>query len=555
LAKASAYAQQLQADLGGTELLQPLRHIFDQPLTEGYRRAVFVLTDGQVSNTQSVLDLVREHAASTSVYTVGIGESVSHHLVEGLAEAGQGTAEFVAGSERLEPKVIRLLQRSIRSDGGVRLTHVEWKGAGSGSVELLAPSSLGRQRKREFSGRLARHGVACNGDRVLVAALLRKTASTDTCTGAILHFQNSRGQTATLDIAATPSPSERGLHAAVGRALMKDMAQQLRSRPSAEEKAALEAQSVTLGIRLQLVSQFTSLIAIDQIARPLESDKVLCVSANQAVKVVCPGGESMVQVVRDRALLNHKMAAEGESGEERAVAAEKAQALYESAMAMAGSSLPVSHPLRLQTAMSFSSFLKDVQNRQEEACIVARTAFEDSICELDNVSEDTYKEATLHMQLLRDSLAAWTAHAGDDSDADKHERVVCTLTPVAPSSLAPAASVTAALAAGPARGPVPSTLQALLMLQSFDGYWSCCDGLASALLSSPECLVPEIGVSGLVWGTALALAFLQLRLADSADEWVLVASKARAWLETSGCDQEALVARASARLQCLWQQL
>lgn len=232
---------------------------------------------------------------------------------------------------------------------------------------------------------------------------------------------------------------------------------------------------------------------------------------------------------------------------------------------MAESSLSVNHPLRLQIAMNFSSFLMDVQNRQEEACKLARTAFEDSIAELDNLSEDSYKESTLHMQLLRDSLTAWTADAESDSDADG-KQAACTPAPAAPSTLAPAASVTAALTAPLVHVPAASVqeallpdsspssaLQVLLLLQSFDGSWSCCNGLASALLSPPECLVPELGVSEGAWGTALALAFLRLRLADSWDEWLLVEGKALAWLETSGCDPEALVARASARLQSLWQ--
>merc|ERR1712066_347504 len=39
----------------------------------------------------------------------------------------------------------------------------------------------------------------------------------------------------------------------------------------------------------------------------------------------------------------------------------------------------------------------------------ARLAFEDVIAELDNVSEDSYKDSTLIMQLLRDNLTLWTS--------------------------------------------------------------------------------------------------------------------------------------------------
>lgn len=34
---------------------------------------------------------------------------------------------------------------------------------------------------------------------------------------------------------------------------------------------------------------------------------------------------------------------------------------------------------------------------------------EDAIAELDNVAEDSYKDSTLIMQLLRDNLTLWTS--------------------------------------------------------------------------------------------------------------------------------------------------
>lgn len=51
----------------------------------------------------------------------------------------------------------------------------------------------------------------------------------------------------------------------------------------------------------------------------------------------------------------------------------------------------------------------EVLNDPETACKMARTAFEDAIAELDNVAEDSYKDSTLIMQLLRDNLTLWTS--------------------------------------------------------------------------------------------------------------------------------------------------
>lgn len=44
-------------------------------------------------------------------------------------------------------------------------------------------------------------------------------------------------------------------------------------------------------------------------------------------------------------------------------------------------------------------------------------AFDEAIAELDTLNEDSYKDSTLIMQLLRDNLTLWTSDAATD-DAD-----------------------------------------------------------------------------------------------------------------------------------------
>jgi len=90
-------------------------------------------------------------------------------------------------------------------------------------------------------------------------------------------------------------------------------------------------------------------------------------------------------------------------------AAENAKQAYNSAMEVATSDLAVTHPIRLGLALNFSVFHYEVLNNPDEACKMARTAFEDAIAELDNVSEESYKDSTLIMQLLRDNLTLWTS--------------------------------------------------------------------------------------------------------------------------------------------------
>lgn len=83
-------------------------------------------------------------------------------------------------------------------------------------------------------------------------------------------------------------------------------------------------------------------------------------------------------------------------------------------MSLAQAELVTTSPIRLGLALNFSVFYYEVLNRSDEACKLARQAFEDAIAELDSVAEDVYKDATLIMQLLRDNLTLWTS---DESGA------------------------------------------------------------------------------------------------------------------------------------------
>merc|ERR1711904_717439 len=105
----------------------------------------------------------------------------------------------------------------------------------------------------------------------------------------------------------------------------------------------------------------------------------------------------------------YRYIAEFSDGDAKSKAAENARKAYDDAQKVAEKDLAVTHPIRLGLALNFSVFQYEVLSNPEEACKMARTAFEDAIAELDNVAEDSYKDSTLIMQLLRDNLTLWTS--------------------------------------------------------------------------------------------------------------------------------------------------
>ncbi|KAL3501498.1 hypothetical protein ACH5RR_035947 [Cinchona calisaya] len=110
--------------------------------------------------------------------------------------------------------------------------------------------------------------------------------------------------------------------------------------------------------------------------------------------------------------------AEFKTDQEKKEAAELSLKGYEAASATANTDLPSTHPIRLGLALNFSVFYYEIMNSPERACHLAKQAFDEAISELDTLSEESYKDSTLIMQLLRDNLTLWTSDLPEDGGED-----------------------------------------------------------------------------------------------------------------------------------------
>ncbi|KAL9954847.1 hypothetical protein ACROYT_G042429 [Oculina patagonica] len=256
LKEATKLAETMQADLGGTEILRPLEWVFSQPLVKGHPRQLFLLTDGEVGNTQQVINLVQKHSNNARCFTFGIGSGASTALVKGVARAGKGTAEFVTAQEdRLQSKVIKTLRRALQPF--ISDVSIAWNLASGWTVQQI-PSSL----PPLFSGdRLVLYGVlkgSQNANKsgvseVRLQGLLRKDEKMEH----LIKFSTTH-----VDV---ENKENVLLHQLAAKSFIQEKQDGHNERREGGQEFE-EAKTVIISISksANVVSKFTSFVAVDQ---------------------------------------------------------------------------------------------------------------------------------------------------------------------------------------------------------------------------------------------------------------------------------------------------
>ncbi|XP_034466401.1 14-3-3 protein beta/alpha-like [Hippoglossus hippoglossus] len=112
----------------------------------------------------------------------------------------------------------------------------------------------------------------------------------------------------------------------------------------------------------------------------------------------------------------YRYLAEVATKEERNEIITNSKEAYEKAFEISKTDIKPTHPIRLGLALNFSVFYYEIMQSPQDACSLAKQAFDDAIAELDTLSEESYKDSTLIMQLLRDNLTLWNSDADDQEE-------------------------------------------------------------------------------------------------------------------------------------------
>ncbi|XP_052323949.1 von Willebrand factor A domain-containing protein 5A-like [Oncorhynchus keta] len=236
--------KEMRADLGGTEILQPLKHIYSQPCLPDQPRQLFLFTDGEVGNTKEVLDLVKTNAGSHRCFSFGIGEGASTALISGVAKQARGHAQFITGQDRMQPKVMQSLRFALQP--AVVDISVKWNVPKEVSVTPLSPPI----------------GVIFQGQRALLYAQLTGKSSGDT-EGSVTVKYSLAKQPVENQLSFSLKPTEdtgMTVHRLGARTLIQSL--EVEEREQDGEKEGAKEKVIELSVQSGVSSAFTAFIAV-----------------------------------------------------------------------------------------------------------------------------------------------------------------------------------------------------------------------------------------------------------------------------------------------------
>jgi len=116
LTEALQHVEGFSANCGGTETFSAMKATIESRYKD-LPLEVMLLTDGEIWNQEELFSYLNKEVGDSKapirVFSLGIGNAVSHALIEGIARAGNGFAQSVGEGEKFETKVIRMLKGGL----------------------------------------------------------------------------------------------------------------------------------------------------------------------------------------------------------------------------------------------------------------------------------------------------------------------------------------------------------------------------------------------------------------------------------------------------------
>jgi len=232
-----------QGASGGTNLLPALEKAFQLPGAEGRSRSIVLVTDGFVDCEKRSFDLVRTNLGKSNFFAFGIGSSVNRFLIEGLARAGRGEPFIVLSPEECGPAAERF--RNYIAAPVLTDIKIEFDGFATSQMEPPSVPDVFADRPVELFGKWTGEPKG----HIRVSGLSGKET---------LHFD--------FDVAEAyrKGASNPALKTLWARGRVRTLSDYMQVAESGDTRQEI----TNLGLTYQLLTDYTSFVAVDETPRP-----------------------------------------------------------------------------------------------------------------------------------------------------------------------------------------------------------------------------------------------------------------------------------------------
>ncbi|XP_069474434.1 von Willebrand factor A domain-containing protein 5A-like isoform X7 [Ambystoma mexicanum] len=507
----------IKADFGGTEILQPLKHIYSKAETPGHPRQLFVFTDGEVGNTKSVIAEVSGNSSNHRCFAFGIGEGASTALIKGMARAGNGTSEFITGKEKMQPKVLQTLKCSLQPV--VKDVSVKWtlpNGLESALLSHLPNAIFRGQRSIIYAQLKGKIDEAADADVTLEYTFKDEV------------FRNK------LQFTLRPEAESRlTIHRLAAKAVLRDM-----ERGSDSGQEEVKKRMLELSLQSGVICSLTGFIAINKdLNQPIQGPLIqrnvpiygafpwsYCRGASRqpCMAMSCAPGAANPRLKcampRSMEFTNYWDEEEGSSNACDLLSLEFTNDWDEeegssNACYLLSSGAATQYKLKKKSRSNVRKM--EATESYFAALEGAATQYKPKKKSRSNVRK---KEATeSYFAALEGAATQYKLKGGSNVRKTKATE-----------------DYSAALEVSSDEEKKTDSVLRLISLQNADGSWTLNTAFAAALGMAEKDLkanTPGKDVDSAVWATVLALIWLHSTSADRRDEWELLEAKALTWVK------------------------
>ncbi|XP_075923215.1 von Willebrand factor A domain-containing protein 5A-like isoform X2 [Petromyzon marinus] len=538
---ALAHVKRADADMGGTNILEPLADIYRQPCKPEHPRKLFLLTDEMVMNTEGVIQKVKNHSMDHRCFAFGIGQGVSTQLIKEVARVGNGLSEFVTSSDQLQAKVLRMLKCAMQPLLGN--PQLEWSLPPGVTVTVVPtlPRSI------------------FMGQKMIVYAQFTGTPPAAPWQGEALLKYSLCGKPAENRIVFTCEPDDRKDQLVLHRLMAKALTRHPRAAGGPSDDARQSA--VALSIEAGIVSPYTAFVAVDNSPRPPIADPMQA----RPVPLPYPRSAMVYHATRDFMPVDFSHHRHGPwmdfldkslwynarvtSPDADCDSASCSQTSSSTSEPSSMTSRQAWYKARVTSpdagydsaSSSRSSTSKTSSKTSRWALFKARvtspdTGYDSRSSSLASTSETSSETspASPGSELCLKRRKSCMPRISSLSLEKRYRTGSQEMSPTSPSWC----SITR---------PACTQMDQLVYLQQADGSWKSLEQLAAVVQMPLENLQSEApkGMASEVWATVLALVWLQSEAAEQKLKWDLLARKASLWLSQQEATWPHIIAQRS----------